>query len=484
MIAYIEHHLNKINNMSKEINFLKNKLSKKIWNDNDSIIKNYLSEERGRLRGECSLLLTPQNTNQVVDIIKICNQKNIGIVPQGGRTGLSGGSVPIKEGNEVILSLEKMNKVIKVNKDRSSMIVQAGCRLSRIKETANKHNRYFPVELASKESCTIGGNISTNAGGTTVLKYGMTRDLVLGLEVVLPNGDVIQGLREIKKDNRAYDLKHLFIGAEGTIGVVTAAALKLFPIIQNKALAIVAVKNISKGIDLLNEIKITALEYLSSFELNSAVGFKLIKKNFPEIKLPFNNKYAWYIIIELSTHSNNDLNIELSKILKYNLKKGNILDFIQSKNKIQANSIWQTRELLNKAQKMEGPSIKHDISIPLSNISSFIRIVEKKLLNYVEKEKILIFGHLADGNLHYNIKGDSKYSLKKFENLRKIINNIVFEIVYKFQGSFSAEHGIGVFKMNELLKYSSKEEYKLKKSLKYFLDPKGIMNSGKIFPNN
>ena len=185
MIAYIEHHLNKINNMSKEINFLKNKLSKKIWNDNDSIIKNYLSEERGRLRGECSLLLTPQNTNQVVDIIKICNQKNIGIVPQGGRTGLSGGSVPIKEGNEVILSLEKMNKVIKVNKDRSSMIVQAGCRLSRIKEIANKHNRYFPVELASKESCTIGGNISTNAGGTTVLKYGMTRDLVLGLEVVL-----------------------------------------------------------------------------------------------------------------------------------------------------------------------------------------------------------------------------------------------------------------------------------------------------------
>ncbi len=467
--------------MSKEINILKKKLPKNIWCEKKSILNAYLTEERGRLKGQANLLIKPHNTTQVSNILKVCHQKDIKVVPQGGRTGLSGGTVPLKGKNEIILSLEKMNKIININEDKTCMIVQAGCKLSKIKDCAEKYNRYFPIELASKDNCTIGGNISTNAGGTSVLKYGMTRDLILGLEVVMPNGEVYSGLKEIKKDNRAYDLKHLFIGAEGTIGIVTAATIKLFPKIRSKAVVIVALESLNKAVELLNELKSNAMEYLSSFELNSNLGFALIKKHFPNIKIPFDNAYSWYVIIELTTQSKNNLKLELSKIIKRSLRKRIILNFFQPENKLQTENLWKTRKLLNKAQKLDGPSIKHDISIPVSIIPNFIKIVEKKLLPYVHKESILVFGHLADGNLHYNIRGDKTCSIKKFEKLRKVINNIVFETVHRFQGSFSAEHGIGVFKMNELLKYSNKEEYKLKKNIKKILDPKGIMNYGKVF---
>lgn len=467
--------------MSKKVKFLKEKLPKNIWEDKISIIEPYLKEERGRIEGHSSLLLRPKNTHQVSEILKICNKYNIKVVPQGGRTGLSGGTVPLKEKDQVVLSLERMDKVIKINKDKSCIFVQAGCKLEIIKKVAKKYNRFFPIELASKDRCTIGGNISTNAGGTAVLKYGMTRDLVLGLEVVLPNGTIIDGLREIKKDNRAYDLKQLFIGAEGSIGIITGAAIKVFPKIQSSVMAIVALNSLNKAINLLNQLKSSGEEFLSSFELNSKYGLNIINKQFPKIPLPFKNQYNWYVIIEFSTQTNSNVRLELEKIIQNALRKSTILDYIFPKNKLDSKNIWKTRDLLNKAQKLEGQSIKHDISIPISNIPIFLKVAENKLKKYIKKEQIIVFGHLADGNLHYNVKLDEKYSLKKFENLRKVINNIIFDITYELNGSFSAEHGIGVFKIKELLKYSSKEEYKMKRNLKKLFDPKNILNPGKIF---
>ena len=468
-------------NMKKKLEILKNKISSKIWSDNQKDISPYLSEERGRIFGKSNLIIKPRNTLEVSEVLKICYKNNIKIVPQGGRTGLSGGTVPSKDGSEVIFSLEKMNKILNINVYNSSITVQSGCILSKIKNVAKKNNLYFPIDIASEEKCTIGGNIATNAGGTAVLKYGMTRDLILGLEVVLSNGTIIHGLRDIKKDNRGYDLKHLFIGAEGTLGIVTLAKLKLFPEIANKDIAIIAIDDIKDAINFLSMVKSHYSEYLSSYELNSSVGINLVLKHFPGLKLPFKNLHKWYVLLEFSCSNNDDLNKKILKVLILAKKNQIILDYYKPNNSLEKEEIWKSRKLLNQAQKLEGPSVKHDISLPIETIPKFLKIVEKKLNNLTEKNKIVIFGHLADGNLHYNVSKPKQMKITEFEKLRKEINKVVFDEVFTFGGSFSAEHGIGKFKIKELYQYSDKKELKVKKELKKLLDPKNIMNPGKIF---
>ena len=359
--------------MKNKLNNLKNNLNNKIWYEKKYQIEPYLSEERGNFKGVSKLLLKPRNTKEVSEVLKICFQNKISLVPQGGRTGLSGGTIPNPKKNEVIISMEKMNKILSVDKDNFSLTAQAGCTLNNIKKFSQDNNMYFPLNLPSKESCTIGGNIASNAGGSNVLKYGMTRDLVLGLEIVLPDGRILNNLKEIKKDNRGYDLKHLFIGSEGSLGIITTAVLKLFPKPKKTGMAIVAIKNIKKVIEFLKYINSGYKEQLQSFELNSNLGMSFIKKHFTDIIIPFNNNYPWYVIFELSFLKNIDVEKEIEFILEKSVEQKYILDAIKPQNISQFNNIWKTRDWLSFAQKKDGPSIKHDISIPISNIPTFIK---------------------------------------------------------------------------------------------------------------
>ena len=463
-----------------KINLLKKKLKSHLWTDSQETINSYLYEQRGNLSGNSHLLLKPNNTSDVSKIIKLCNKYRISIVPQGGRTGLCGGTVPSKRGNEVLITTEKMNKIIKIDKDNFNIVVQSGCSLVSVKEAAKKIGRFFPTTLPSQESCTVGGNISTNAGGSSVLKYGMTRDLVEGLEVVMPNGDILNSIKEIKKDNRGFDPQHLHIGAEGTLGIITTAKLKLFPTIKNKAMAIVALKNIENAINFLSMVKDKYYEYLSAFELNSNIGMSLIKKYFLDISIPFENKYSWYVIFELSSDEENTLDNKIDLILERALGTKLIIDAIKPQNISQYKNIWNTREYLSQAQKLNGPSIKHDISITIEKISYFLKEAELKLSN-IPKINFLAFGHLADGNLHYNISKPYSISDSHFKKFHKVVNKTIFDLVYNLGGSFSAEHGIGKIKIKELKKYSSKEEFVLKQNIKKLIDPNNIMNPGKIF---
>ena len=467
--------------MKNKLNNLKNNLNNKIWYEKKYQIEPYLFEERGNFKGMSKLLLKPRNTKEVSEVLKICFQNKIPLVPQGGRTSLSGGTIPNPKKNEVILSMEKMNKILSVDKDNFSLTAQAGCTLNNVKKFSQDNNMYFPLNLPSKESCTIGGNIASNAGGSNVLKYGMTRDLVLGLEIVLPDGRILNNLKEIKKDNRGYDLKHLFIGSEGSLGIITTAVLKLFPKPKKTGMAIVAIKNIKKVIEFLKYINSGYKEQLQSFELNSNLGMSFIKKHFTDIIIPFNNNYPWYVIFELSFLKNIDVEKEIESILEKSVEQKYILDGIKPQNISQFNNIWKTRDWLSFAQKKDGPSIKHDISIPISNIPKFIKKAEVSIKKVLPNSQILVFGHIADANIHYNISSKDIESKKNFELYSKKINTIVFDLVYKYNGSFSAEHGIGKMKIKELKKYSSVEEFNIKKQIKKLFDPNEIMNPGKVF---
>ncbi len=466
--------------MKDKLYILKDNLSKNIWYEKKYQIAPYLLEERGKYKGKSKLLLKPRTTKEVSKILNLCSKNKISIVPQGGRTGLSGGTIPNPKKNEVIISMEKMNKILSFDKYNFSITTQSGCTLLDIKKHSQINNTYFPLNLPSKDSCTIGGNIATNAGGSNVLKYGMTRDLVLGLEIVLPDGKILNTLKEIKKDNRGYDLKQLFIGSEGTLGIITSAVLKLFPAPKKKGMAIVALQNIKSVIDFFEFLSSSHQEQLNSFELNSNLGLEFIKKHFKEIKIPFDNNYPWYVIFELSYLKEIDIDNEINIVLETALKKKYILDAIKPQNITQKDNIWKTREWLSFAQKKDGPSIKHDISIPISKLPLFLKESEKSIKQVLSNSKILTFGHIADGNIHYNISSEYIKNENSFKFYSKKINTIVFDLVYKYKGSFSAEHGIGKMKIKELKKYSSYEELFVKMQIKKLFDPKGIMNPGKV----
>ena len=466
--------------MSNNIKILKDKLKKSIWTDNIEKLKQHLVEQRGNIQGKSSLLMMPRNTTDVVKIVKVCNKNNISIVPQGGRTGLCGGTIPNKNGKEILLSTEKMDKVIEVNKDGYFMIVQAGCPLSIIKKKAQENERFFPLTLPSESSCTIGGNISTNAGGAAVLKYGMTKELVEGIEVVLPNGQILNTIKNVEKDNRGFDPKYLHIGSEGTLGIITKVKIRLFPEIKKKAMAIVATNTINNLITFQNATKNECYEYFSSFEINTNIGLKLIKKFYDYIPIPFDNKYSWYAIVELCSYENVNLEKKINNIIGKSIKNKIIIDAIIPQNLKQYNNIWKTREFLSEAQKLSGKSIKHDISIPIEKIPLFLKKAKKSLTEF-HNNNILIFGHLAEGNLHYNISKPKTMSESIFNKLHKKVNSNIFNLVYDLGGSFSAEHGIGLIKKKEFKKYTSKEELIIKYNLKKLLDPNNIMNPGKIF---
>ena len=464
--------------LSSEINkFRKIVGNKNVITDKNDMQK-YLKEWRGVYTGVAGAIVKPKSTEEVSNILKFAYRKNISCIPQGGNTGLVGGQIPFNK-NHIVISLERLNKIREINPTDQSVTVEAGLILSDLQKKCDENNLIFPLSLASEGSCSLGGNIASNAGGVAVLYYGNTRELVMGLEVVLSDGSIINNLKTLIKDNTGYSIKDLFIGSEGTLGVITAATLKVFPKPKNIYTALLSVDSPKQSIEILNYIRNNLSIPLTAFELMNNFSIELVNKHMDKASIPI-EKFKWLILVEFSSievSKNEKDKIEnlLSEILHQNLAK----DIFISQSSKQAKDMWYIRESISEAQKKEGGSIKNDISIPIKDISKFINNAEKISKKVIPGSRSVIFGHIGDGNIHFNIsqpvKSDRDKFIKKDKKLRKKINDLTIEL----NGSISAEHGIGLTKKADLKKYM-KKDVELFKLIKKSFDPKNIMNPGKI----
>jgi FAD/FMN-containing dehydrogenase len=441
----------------------------------------YLIDQRRRFTGNALAVLRPADTAEVAALVRLCVQHRVAIVPQGGNTGLVLGSVPDSSGHAVLLSLGRLNKIRAVDPVNNTMTVEAGCILQTIQESAAAHGRLFPLSLAAEGSCTIGGNLSTNAGGTGVLRYGNTRDLCLGLEVVTAQGEVFGGLRGLRKDNTGYDLRGLFIGAEGTLGIITAAVLKLFPQPKARMTALAALKTPQQALVLLNLAQERCGAALTAFELMSNTCLQLVHRHFPDSPLPFAEPHPQYVLLELSdSESEAHAEAQLQQVLDDAMQSGLIDDAVVASSLAQSLSLWSLRERISDAQAREGKNIKHDVSLPISRIADFIDATDTLLQQHFAGCRMVTFGHLGDGNLHYNVAAPTGVNDNDFIVSQSAVNLIVHDSVDRHGGSISAEHGIGVLKREELRRYKSPLELQLMRNIKQALDPLNLMNPGKI----
>ena len=443
----------------------------------------YANDWRKKYFGKPRAVVKPANVDEVAAVVRLCAQTGIAIVPQAGNTGLVGGGVPDDSGTQLILNVSRMNRVIEVDTINNTMTVEAGCILQTLQETAAAHGRLFPLSLAAEGSCEIGGNISTNAGGVQVLRYGNTRELVMGLEVVLPSGEVWNGLRGLRKDNTGYDLKHLFIGAEGTLGIVTKAVLKLFPAPAATQTAFIGLDSPRQALALLTHMKGALGDRLTAFELISDFGLSLVEKHFAHLKSPLAGRHPWYILTDIAdSRDAAALATEVETALGDALESGLIGDAAIAKNDSEGKRLWELRENMTEAQVHEGRNIKHDVSLPISKIAEFIDAADAALAAAYPGVRPVNFGHLGDGNLHYNIAHplagftEESWVNGELEN----VNLLVHDCVARFNGSISAEHGIGQLKREEIKRYKSDIELGVMRSIKAALDPKGLMNPGKV----
>ena len=443
-----------------------------------AIIGPHLVEWRSKYKGRSELLLMPSTSSQVSEILKICSDTNTPIVPQGGNTGLVGGQIPFD--GEVLLSLSRMNAVRKLDTAAHTIIVEAGMILADVQRAADQDDLLFPLSLAAEGSATIGGNLSTNAGGVNVLRYGMARDLVLGLEVVLADGRVLDLLHTLRKDNTGYDLKPLFIGAEGTLGIITAAALKLSPKPAVRSTALVALPSPAAAIALLADMQSETGGQISAFELIPRIGLDLVVRHIPGARDPFRDRFPWYALIEAAGAANSNLAAILETTLASVAAKGTIADAVVASSEAQRLELWSLRENLSEAQKREGASIKHDVSVPVSAIPRFLEEATAAVLRLIPDARPVSFGHIGDGNIHFNFSapkgGEDDAFLARWDDVQRIVH----DVVHKFDGSISAEHGIGVQKRDQLLRYKSPVEIELMRTLKRAFDPKNILNPGKV----
>jgi D-lactate dehydrogenase (cytochrome) len=441
----------------------------------------YATDWRKRYRGNAVAVVKPASTAEVAQVLRACDEARTGVVPQGGNTGLCGAATPDASGTQIVLNLSRMNRVRAVDVQNNTMTAEAGCVLANLQKTAEEAGRLFPLSLASEGSCEIGGNLSTNAGGTAVLRYGNTRELVLGLEVVLPSGEVWDGLRGLRKDNTGYDLKQLFVGAEGTLGVITAAVLKLFPLPRSRATAVVALQDPDRAIELLSATLDACGERLTGFELFSDFCLSLVLKHFRDVTAPFSRRFPHYVLIELSDTRPGDSVAALAEgVLGKALEEGRILDAAIAQSEAQAKAFWKLRELVSDAQAQEGPNVKHDVSIPISRIPEFVRTTDAQLARAHPGIRTVTFGHVGDGNVHYNVSAPEGVAPDLFMKETAAINLIVHDNVARFRGSISAEHGLGQSKRDEARRYKTPLELDLMKKIKNALDPHGIMNPGKV----
>lgn len=442
----------------------------------------YIVDWRGIYRGATPAVVRPADTPQVAAVVKICAETGTPLVPQGGNTGMCGASVPHAEGNEIVLSLARMNRILEVDALNNTITAEAGCVLANIQQAAADVDRLFPLSLGAEGSCQIGGNLSTNAGGVNVLRYGNTRDLVLGLEVVLPDGRVWNGLRGLRKDNTGYDLKHLFIGAEGTLGVITAAVLKLFSRPQAAATAWAAVPHPESALEFLASLRRHCGDRITAFELISRNCLDLVLRHIPGARDPLPAAHDWYVLCELTdSRPGHALRGELELALEAAMEHALVLDAVIAGSEAQAKALWRIRESIPEAARAEPDMLyRHDVSVAVSRIPAFIREAEAALIGQFPGASIICFGHLGDGNLHYNafVPGRSRSDAAARE--AHDVTDLVYDIVQRYQGSFSAEHGIGLAKVDELKRYKSMVEIELMRALKRTLDPHNLLNPGKV----
>jgi FAD/FMN-containing dehydrogenase len=443
-----------------------------------SDVEPFVNDWRGRYRGHARAVVMPASTEEVSAVVRACAETGTPIVPQGGNTGLCGGATP--ETGEIVLALRRMNRVREIDTANATITVEAGMPLAALQAAAASAGMHFPLSLASEGTCTIGGNLSTNAGGTAVLRYGNTRELTLGIEVVLANGRVLPALRGLRKDNTGYDLKQLFIGAEGTLGIVTAAVLKLFPAPRTQATALVAVPSVERAIALLSRLKNALSDRLVGFELISAFSLALSRKHHPGSPELLAG-HPWYALVQADdSAADAPLAEALEAALAAAVDAGDALDASIAQSKAQAEKLWALRENISEAQRREGPNIKHDISLPVSAIPAFLRESDAALLEAFPGSRLVVFGHLGDGNLHYNLSGPEGSDPHRFMDNAERANRIVHDLVARHGGSFSAEHGVGQLKRGDLVRYKSPVEVAVMRAIKAALDPAGIMNPGKV----
>jgi FAD/FMN-containing dehydrogenase len=453
--------------------------------DKDEDKEPYLTDWGKRYIGKALAVLKPGNTAEVASLVKICNTYRISIVPQGGNTGLCGGATPDNTGDSVIILLHRLNQIFDVDIQNSTITVGAGAILKQVQEAALEHGTLFPLSLAAEGSCTIGGNLATNAGGVQVLRYGNMRDLTLGLEVVTASGEIWNGLRGLRKDNTGYSLKDLFIGSEGTLGIITAATLKVFPLPTTKITALVKVNDVASSITLLQQVQKGCSADLTAFELISNRAIELVSDRFVLAQQLLAGSVDWTVLIELSSMDLEDkIRLEIQNLLLDAMDSSLIVNGIVAESIQQSKSMWEIRETIPEAQLQLGNLIKHDISLPISELAAFIDSTNLKLREKWPDTEVIIFGHVGDGNLHYNLVGLSQESSSLLPYRRNEINRLVHDQVYLYKGSFSAEHGIGQAKVTELLERKSTTEMNLMHSIKRSLDPHCIMNPNKVVLRN
>jgi FAD/FMN-containing dehydrogenase len=441
----------------------------------------YLTDWRKRYTGRAQAVVRPATTDEVAAVVRLCVQARAPIVPQGGNTGLVGGGTPDDTGRAILLSLGRMNRVRAVDPVSNTITVEAGCPLQRVQEAAAEAGRLFPLSLAAQGTATIGGNLSTNAGGTQVLRYGNARELALGLEVVLPSGELWDGLRGLRKDNTGYDLRDLFIGAEGTLGVITAACLKTFPMPRGEGTALLAVRSVEAALALLEVAQSMAGPALTGFELFSDLCLELVERHFAPHRSPLADRSPYYALLQLSDHeSDAHAAALLQAVAEQAIERDLATDAALAQSVAQARSLWALREFISEAQAAEGGNIKHDIAVPISAIARFVAETNALLAQQLPGVRMVIFGHLGDGNLHYNVSPPVGTSDAEFIARQPAVYRLVHDQVARHAGSISAEHGIGQLKRVENQRYKSPVELALMRRLKETLDPLGIMNPGKV----
>ncbi len=442
----------------------------------------YLTDWRKRYVGKALAVLLPKTTIEVAKIVKLCAANHVSIVPQGGNTGFCGGATPDETGQQVILNLKRMNQIREIDSANQTITLEAGCILQAVQEKAAAQDFLFPLSLGAEGSCMIGGNLATNAGGTNVLRYGNTRDLCLGLEVVTAQGEVWNGMKGLRKDNTGYDLRDLFIGSEGTLGIITTAVMKLYPLPISQWTTLVASQDIASTIALLNLFQKRATSLLTGFEMMTQESLALNEKHFPQMANPLKGNPPFTILIELSDHESEEhVRKLLETILEEAFTAELISDAVIASNLSQANAFWHMREHITLAQAEEGANLKHDITIPLSSLDSFIQETDALMRKRYPGVRIINFGHLGDGNLHYNIAPPLGADPKTFnEANEKLIHELVYDQVERCKGSISAEHGVGQLKLDGLRAHKGEVAHDLMKSLKMALDHQNILKPHKV----
>jgi FAD/FMN-containing dehydrogenase len=441
----------------------------------------YLTDWRNRYHGRAQAVVRPGSTAEVAAVVRACAAERVPMVPQGGNTGLVGGGTPDETGTAVVISLQRMNRVRSIDTANDTITVEAGCVLQALQQAARDQGRLFPLSLAAEGSATVGGNLSTNAGGTQVLRYGNARDLTLGLEVVLADGEVWDGLRGLRKDNTGYDLKHLFIGAEGTLGIITAATLKLYPLPAAQMTALAALPSLQAAARLLAGARAAAGASLTAFEVMGRITLQHAVETLPALRVPLPLEQPWYALLELSDAEDDaHATAMLERILAAALDAGDITDAAVARSLAEAQALWRLREGIPEAHARRGGNVKHDISLPVSCIPEFVEATNAALQSRFPWIEPIVFGHLGDGNLHYNMGTVAGTPIDVAFAHEKAINEIVYDAVHAHRGSISAEHGLGQLKRESITRYKPAVELQLMQRIKCALDPHGLMNPGKV----